>query len=147
MVFLVANGGNFEQITALQRLPPHPGGMHVRLEFAVDSYAVRLSPAESAPVSHAKQASDLLFPRMTIMRSPGDRALMRGVVQLLATGGLVFSLAVAATAVSIGIARAQASGVASEPDASLIVAMFAIAIAAMGVLSAAAVKLAGRPRR
>jgi hypothetical protein len=55
MVFLVANGGNFEQITALQRLPPHPGGMHVRLEFAVDSYAVRLSPAESAPVSHAKQ--------------------------------------------------------------------------------------------
>jgi hypothetical protein len=84
---------------------------------------------------------------MTIMRSPGDRALMRGVVQLLATGGLVFSLAVAATAVSIGIARAQASGVASEPDASLIVAMLAIAIAAMGVLSAAAVKLAGRPRR
>ena len=81
------------------------------------------------------------------MRSPGDRALMRGVVQLLATGGLVFSLAVAATAVSIGIARAQVSGVASEPDASLIVAMFAIAIAAMGVLSAAAVKLAGRPRR
>lgn len=81
------------------------------------------------------------------MRSPGDRALMRGVVQLLATGGLVFSLAVAVTAVSIGIARAQVSGVASEPDASLIVAMFAIAIAAMGVLSAAAVKLAGRPRR
>ncbi|MGE0749428.1 MAG: hypothetical protein AB7K64_02470 [Variibacter sp.] len=81
------------------------------------------------------------------MRSPGDRALMRGVVQLLATGGLVFSLAVAATAVSIGIARAQVSGVANEPDAGLIVAMFAIAIAAMGVLSAAAVKLAGRPRR
>ncbi len=81
------------------------------------------------------------------MRSPSERALMRGVVQLLATGGLVLSLAVATTAVSIGIARAQVSGAVGEPDAGLIVAMFAIAIAAMGVLSALAVRLAGRPRR
>ncbi|MGD9846577.1 MAG: hypothetical protein AB7O60_19450 [Variibacter sp.] len=81
------------------------------------------------------------------MRSPGDRALMRGAVQLLATTGLVLSLAVAGTAVTLGIARAQVSGAVTEPDASLIVAMFAIAIAAMGLLSAAAFHLASRPRR
>jgi hypothetical protein len=49
--------------------------------------------------------------------------------------------------VTLGIARAQASGAVTEPDASLIVAMFAIAIAAMGLLSAAAVHLSSRPRR
>ena len=41
-----------------------------------------------------------------------DRAITRRarlMVQMIATVGLIFSLAVAATAVSIGIARAQAS--------------------------------------
>jgi hypothetical protein len=119
-----------------------------RLEFARFFYPVCLSPVERAPASHGKVINRTYsISRMVIMRSPGDRALMRGAVQLLATTGLVLSLAVAGTAVTLGIARAQASGAVTEPDASLIVAMFAIAIAAMGLLSAAAVHLSSRPRR
>ena len=58
-------------------------------------------------------------------RLRGDRTVIRRsrlLVQVIATVGLVLSLAVAATAVSIGIARAQACDTISPAHVSVTVA-------------------------
>ena len=58
-------------------------------------------------------------------RRRGDRAVIRRtglMVQAIATVGLILSLAVAATAVSIGIARAQACAPISPAHISVTVA-------------------------
>ena len=68
------------------------------------------------------------------------------VVQLVASATLLASILIAATAISIGIAGAQALSGSVEPDASLVLALLVIAVALMGILSAAAVRFAGRPR-
>jgi hypothetical protein len=68
-------------------------------------------------------------------------------VQLVASAALVLAIVVAGMAVTFGIARAQVIGAASEPDTGLVLALFAIAITVMGLLSAAAVRFAGRPRQ
>jgi hypothetical protein len=68
------------------------------------------------------------------------------VIQLVASATLLASILIAATAISIGIAGAQALGASVEPDASLVLALLVIAVALMGILSAAVVRFAGRPR-
>jgi hypothetical protein len=71
----------------------------------------------------------------------------QAVVQLILTVTLVAGIAAAATAVSMGIARAQSPSGISEPNATLVIGMLAAAIAVMVVLSALAVRLTGRPRQ
>jgi divalent metal cation (Fe/Co/Zn/Cd) transporter len=73
------------------------------------------------------------------------RATM-AVIQLVASATLLASILVAASAISIGIAGAQSLSAGGEPDASLVLTLLAIAVAVMGILSAAAVRFAGRPR-
>jgi hypothetical protein len=68
------------------------------------------------------------------------------VIQLVASATLLASILIAATAISIGIAGAQALGASVAPDASLVLALLVIAVALMGILSAAVVRFAGRPR-
>jgi hypothetical protein len=82
-------------------------------------------------------------------RQEGDglRRARRALVQLITGGALLLCTLIAVTAVSLGIARAQVIGSASDPDTGLVLALFAIAIAVMGLLSAAAVRFAGRPRQ
>jgi hypothetical protein len=60
---------------------------------------------------------------------------------------LVAGIGIAATAISVGFASAQTLHAIAEPDTELMLAMLAAAIALMGVLSAAAVRLAGRSRQ
>ena len=69
------------------------------------------------------------------------------IVQLVTSSLLVFAIAIAAFAVSTGFARAQVVGTMHEPDTGLVLTLFALAIILMGVLSAAAVRFAGRSRR
>ena len=68
-------------------------------------------------------------------------------LHLLMTIALVAAIAVAATAVSMGAARAQSVQAITRPDTGLIVALLAAAIGVMGILSAFAVRIAGRPRQ
>ena len=68
------------------------------------------------------------------------------VIQLVASATLLASILIAATAISIGIAGAQALSASVEPDASLVLALLVIAVALMGILSAAVVRHAGRRR-
>jgi hypothetical protein len=68
------------------------------------------------------------------------------VIQLVASAALLASILIAATAISIGIAGAQSLGASVEPDASLVLALLVIAVTLMGILSAVAVRFAGRPR-
>jgi hypothetical protein len=68
------------------------------------------------------------------------------VIQLVASATLLACILVAGTAISIGIAGAQGLSAGGEPDASLVLTLLAIAVAVMGVLSAAAVRFTGRPR-
>ena len=69
------------------------------------------------------------------------------VMQLILTVTLVASIAAAATAVSMGFARAQTAAGTSDPNTSLVLAMLAGAIALMVALSALAVRVTGRPRQ
>lgn len=59
---------------------------------------------------------------------------------------IVIAIMIAATAVSMGFARAQTLNAIAEPDTGLVLAMLAAAIGVMGGLSAVAVRLAGRSR-
>jgi hypothetical protein len=59
---------------------------------------------------------------------------------------IVVAIMIAATAVSMGFARAQTLNAVAEPDTSLVLAMLAAAIGVMGALSAVAVRLVGRSR-
>jgi hypothetical protein len=68
------------------------------------------------------------------------------VIQLVASAALLASILIAGVAISIDIAGAQGLGASVEPDASLVLMLLAIAVAVMGILSAAAVRFAGRPR-
>ena len=68
-------------------------------------------------------------------------------IQLAMTAALVFSIVVAATAVSVGVARAQGQSATAYPDAGLVLALMLVAAGIMGGLSAIAVRLAGRPRQ
>jgi hypothetical protein len=68
-------------------------------------------------------------------------------LQLLMTAALIACIAVAATAVSIGYARAQGTSVGIEPHAGLMVALMVVAISVMGAVSAVAVRVVGRPRQ
>ena len=74
------------------------------------------------------------------------RRASMAVIQLVASATLLASILVAAGAISIGIAGAQGLSAGGEPDASLVLTLLAIAVAVMGILSAAAVRFAGRPR-
>ncbi len=78
------------------------------------------------------------------MRAPNTVQTVR--MQVLATLALVFSIMVAATAVSMGVARAQGVHAMNEPDTGLVIALMIGAIGIMGALSAVAVRLVGRPR-
>jgi hypothetical protein len=72
---------------------------------------------------------------------------MAAVSQLLTTSLFVLAIAVAGFAVSISIARAEVAGAVPEPDTGLVLMLLALAIVLMSVLSAAAVRFAGRSRR
>jgi hypothetical protein len=74
------------------------------------------------------------------------RRASMAVIQLVASATLLASILVAVGAISIGFAGAQGVSAGGEPDASLVLMLLAIAIAVMGILSAAAVRFAGRPR-
>lgn len=63
------------------------------------------------------------------------------------SAAIVVCIMIAAAAVSMGFARAQTLNAVAEPDTGLVLAMLAAAIGVMGVLSAAAVRLAGRSRQ
>lgn len=80
-------------------------------------------------------------------RGDGLRRARTALVQLIAGGTLLLCTFITVSAVSFSIARAQTIGTASDPDTGLVLALFAIAIAVMGLLSAAAVRFAGRPRQ
>jgi FtsH-binding integral membrane protein len=67
-------------------------------------------------------------------------------LHLFLTMALTASIAIAATAVSIGVARAQGMHAMAQPDTSLVVALMVAAIGVMGGLSAIAMRLAGRSR-
>jgi hypothetical protein len=68
-------------------------------------------------------------------------------IALMMSVALVISIVIVATAVSIGFASAQTLSAMSEPDTGLVLALLACAIGVMGVLSALAVRFAGRPRQ
>lgn len=68
-------------------------------------------------------------------------------VQLYMTAALVLSILVAASAVSMGVARAQALPAVGQPDTGLVLALTLAAVGLMGALSALAVRIAGRPRQ
>jgi hypothetical protein len=74
------------------------------------------------------------------------RRASMAVIQLVASATLLASILVAAGAISIGIAGAQGLSGSVEPNASLVLTLLAIAVAVMGILSAAAVRIAGRQR-
>jgi hypothetical protein len=79
-------------------------------------------------------------------RARGRQQVSNARVQLVMTGALVACIAVAATAVSMGFARAQGVAGIAEPDTGLVVALMVAAIGIMGALSAVAVRFAGRQR-
>jgi hypothetical protein len=89
--------------------------------------------------------------RAPVVGGAADRHPLRrsttAVVQLVTSSLLVFAIAIAAFAISTGFARAQVVGTMHEPDTGLVLGLFALAIVLMGVLSAAAVRFAGRTRR
>jgi hypothetical protein len=68
-------------------------------------------------------------------------------VALIMSAALIACIVIVATTMSMGFARAQTLNAISEPDTGLVVAMLVGAIGVMGVLSALAVRLAGRPRQ
>ena len=63
------------------------------------------------------------------------------------SAGLLVCISVLAISMSVGFARAQSQQAMGEPDTGLVITLLVIAIAVMGLLSAAAVRFAGRPRR
>lgn len=67
-------------------------------------------------------------------------------LQLMMTAALIVSIIIAATAVSIGAADAQSIRGATRPDTGLVLMLMLLAIGAMGVLSALAVRVACRSR-
>ena len=79
-------------------------------------------------------------------RGGGLQRTSMAVVQLVASAALVASILIAGVVVSVGIAGAQSVATSVEPDAGLVLMLLAIAVAVMGILSAAAARLAGRPR-
>ena len=80
------------------------------------------------------------------VRQPGPKRRSIAAVELLATAALALSTAVAVTAVSIGIARADVLGVMTHGDATpfAIALSFVLLLSAMGVLTAV---IALGPRR
>ena len=76
--------------------------------------------------------------------APRQAAMAR--LHLFIMMALTASIAVAATAVSIGVARAQGMHAMAQPDTSLVVALMVAAIGVMGGLSAIAMRFAGRSR-
>jgi hypothetical protein len=68
-------------------------------------------------------------------------------VALIMSAALIACIVIVATTMSMGFARAQTLNAISEPDTGLVLAMLAGAIGVMGLLSALAVRLAGRPRQ
>ena len=77
-----------------------------------------------------------------------EMAQQRTTLALIATAALAVSTVVAATVVSIGIARAEMLGAAQNDDARLAVAVFlGIVFAGMGGLTAVAAFSRARARR
>jgi predicted lysophospholipase L1 biosynthesis ABC-type transport system permease subunit len=80
--------------------------------------------------------------------APARRRLMSTrCVEYIIITVLVGGIGIAATAISVGLANAQTLHAIAEPDTELMLAMLAAAVAVMGALSAAAVRLAGRSRQ
>jgi hypothetical protein len=75
-------------------------------DFCADFAPILENTVKTLEVSGPMHAAAGFAPARRIDRAITRRA--RLMVQMIATVGLIFSLAVAATAVSIGIARAQA---------------------------------------
>jgi hypothetical protein len=67
-------------------------------------------------------------------------------MQLVLTASLVLGLLVAATAVGMGIARAEDLNAIVRPDTGLMIGLMLVAIAVMCALSAAAVHFSNRSR-
>lgn len=76
----------------------------------------------------------------------GRFSVAAALAQLLMSAGLVACISVLAISLSVGFARAQSQQAIGEPDTGLVIALLIVAITVMGVLSAAAVRFAGRPR-
>lgn len=68
-------------------------------------------------------------------------------LELIMSFGLVGAIAILATALSVGFARAQTLTAVAEPDTGLVIAMLVVTIGVMVVLSAVAVHFTGRPRQ
>lgn len=90
-----------------------------------------------SPVAHVSRAQ---------VRRAQARPASPALLHLLMTVGLILSIVVAATAVSIGAAGAQSMRNVSQPDTGLVLTLMLLAIGVMGALSALAVRLAGRSR-
>ncbi|HET9903319.1 MAG TPA: hypothetical protein VFQ27_06415 [Xanthobacteraceae bacterium] len=85
-------------------------------------------------------------------RRNGPRAMCaprqaHALIHLVLAAALVIGIAVAGTAVSVGLARAQSATGLPDPDASLVIGMLAAAVTVMSILSALAVRFIGRPRQ
>jgi hypothetical protein len=105
-----------------RRPSPDPRTPAFRLIFA--SIVIRVGLLEDT-VQYLETSGQQRATAGFTPRRRGDRALIRRtglMVQAIATVGLILSLAVAATAVSIGIARAQACAPISPAHISVTVA-------------------------
>ena len=79
-----------------------------------------------------------LIARVEVRQPSAPKRRSIAAVELLATAALALSTAVAVTAVSIGIARAEVLGVMTQGDATpfAIALSFVLLLSAMGVLTA-----------
>lgn len=84
-----------------------------------------------------------LFAAISVAR---DRSAKQALVELAMNAALIGATITAALALGIDLARAATASV-SEPDTGLVIALLVAAVAAMVALSAAAVRIVGRPRR
>ena len=73
-----------------------------------------------------------------VCQAPAPKQRPVAFVELIATAALALSTAIAVTAVSIGIARAEVLGVVTQGDTTpfTIALCFALLLSAMGVLTA-----------
>jgi hypothetical protein len=124
----------------------------VRHEIAADPQTLRRNPAETPPVSgsillggwlvirerHLAMTSDRIdrtgFAPPRSVRARGHRST--AVAQLITSAALMFSIAVTATVVSIGIARADAFPAIADDSHMHVAILLALVLVGMGGLTA-----------
>ena len=75
------------------------------------------------------------------------RLAAAALMNLAMSGALMLAILVAATAVTMGVADAQALNGMAQPDTGLVLGLMLCAVGVMGALSAVAMRFAGRSRQ